>query len=181
MIFKGTVIPNFITEDEKNMFLTFLNNSKEEFWADQEEPWNKRVMFLHTIMNHDIELYKILVEIKDRQKSFIESNITNGKPVYSDGIALVRWFVGQKQDPHHDQTQGYKYRDFGSILYLNDNYDGGNTYYPEYGISIKPISCSLAIHPGDFQHIHGVTEIKNTIRYTMPTFWTYDKEMSRDT
>ena len=176
MIFRGTIVTDFITEDEKELCLKFLNSCNEDMWESVGGFWDKRVMFLQKIMDKDVNVANLLIKIENKEKEFIEKNITMGKKIYSDGIGLVRWLEGQFQPPHADQPQGFEHREFGSILYLNDNYDGGEIYYPDYGITIKPTSRAWAIHPGDLDHMHGVTEIKNGIRYTFPIFWRYNKE-----
>lgn len=175
MIFKGTVVTDFITEDEKNLCLDFLNSCNEDMWESVGGYWDKRVMFLNKIKDVDTKISKLLIRIRDKQKTFIEENITMGNPVYSNGLGFVRWFEGNSQGPHADKPGGFDHREFGSILYLNDNYEGGEIYYPEYGITIKPTSRAWAIHPGDLDHMHGVTEVKGSMRYTVPIFWTYDR------
>ena len=36
------------------------------------------------------------------------------------------------------------------------------------------------MHPGDPEHLHGVTKIEGGMRYTIASFWTYEKERSHD-
>jgi hypothetical protein len=74
----------------------------------------------------------------------------------------------------------HKHREYGSIVYLNNNFSGGETFYPQHNISIVPKPGMLAIHPADSNHMHGVSEIKDGIRYTIASFWTFDKERSNE-
>jgi hypothetical protein len=34
----------------------------------------------------------------------------------------------------------------------------------------------LAVHPGDPEHLHGVTKVENGMRYTLASFWTQEEE-----
>jgi hypothetical protein len=105
--------------------------------------------------------------------------------VYSDTLQIVRWFPEMEQPPHADDMtntdiKGLEHRAYGSIIYLNDNYEGGKTYYPNFDVSITPKVGNLAIHPGDPEHLHGVTKIQDGMRYTIASFWTLNKLHSHD-
>ena len=58
------------------------------------------------------------------------------KHLICDGPHLVRWLHGYELFPHCDQEEPdgreheFPYRDFGSITWLNNNYTGGQIYYP---------------------------------------------------
>jgi hypothetical protein len=178
--FQGNVITNFITEEERNKFISFIDTLTEDDWTDiqPDQFWSHRVFSAEKIMKKDLSLVKLMVDIRDRASSIIKEINDIDKPLYSNGLAIVRWKEGSSQGPHADQPGGFEYREFGSVLYLNDNYDGGNIYFPQYGINVKPSAGTYAFFPGDLDHIHGVGEIKGNIRYTFPIFWTYDKEYS---
>ena len=50
------------------------------------------------------------------------------------------------------------------IIYLNDDYEGGEISYPEYKIDYKPVAGDLVVH---FVEVpHGVKIVKSGIRYT---------------
>lgn len=99
--------------------------------------------------------------------------------VYADCTTVNRWHPDSFQPPHCDNMSewpehapNHKHRLYGSIIYLNDNFDGGCTYYPNFNIEIVPRTGSLVIHPGDINHLHGVSTVKDSTRYTMSSFWT---------
>jgi hypothetical protein len=72
-------------------------------------------------------------------------------------------------NPHHDGGLGPKFK-YGIVLYLNDNFEGGEVYYPNLNIEIKPIANALVMHPANQIHRHGVKEVSSGIRYYMTTF-----------
>jgi hypothetical protein len=57
------------------------------------------------------------------------------------------------------------------LFYINDDYEGGELYFPNQGIQFKPKRGSAYFFPGDMNYVHGVTKIKSGIRYTCPFFW----------
>lgn len=180
MIFRGNVITDFITEEERSRFISFIDTLTEDDWADTQpsETWSNRVFYADKVMKKNPELVLLMVDIRNRARDIIKQLTGIDKPLYSNGLSIVRWKEGSFQPPHADKPGGYEYREFGSVLYLNDNYEGGNIYFPQYGIDIKPSSGTYAFFPGDLDHLHGVSEIKNNIRYTFPIFWTHDIEYS---
>ena len=62
-----------------------------------------------------------------------------------------------------------------SLFYLNDDYEGGELYFPLQDVKFKPKKGAAYFFPGDKNYIHGVTEIKSGIRYTCPFFWEITK------
>jgi hypothetical protein len=116
-------------------------------------------------------------------KDFITKEYNLEEDIIPDIVSLCRWFPGMEQPPHADDmtnsdVKGFEHRVFGAIIYLNDNYEGGKTFYPGHGIEITPKAGLLAVHPGDPEHLHGVTKIEGTVRYTIASFWTYDTTKS---
>lgn len=149
-----------------------------EFWAD-------RVTNFTDLNKSNREAAKILLDANNRCKEMIGNEYRLDKEVYSDTLQIIRWFEGMEQPPHSDDMSdtdvlGFSHRVFGSIIYLNDSYTGGHTYYPNHGVEVVPEVGKLAIHPGDPEHLHGVTKIVGGTRYTIASFWTYDKDKAVD-
>jgi hypothetical protein len=96
--------------------------------------------------------------------------------------AIVRWFVGQYQLPHADKElheginagkpNDFPYYDLAGLFYLNEDYEGGELYFPKQDIEFKPKAGAAYFFPGDMNYIHGVKEIKSGVRYVIPFFWT---------
>lgn len=82
-------------------------------------------------------------------------------------MQIVKWPVGAFQLHHHDQSQPDI--TLSSIIYLNDDYEGGQTNY-EDGTIFKPKKGRLLLFDGT-HHKHGVKEVKNNVRYTVATWY----------
>jgi prolyl 4-hydroxylase len=75
-------------------------------------------------------------------------------------------------DPEHPQyNPNEKIITHGFVVYINDDYDGGEIFYPNKNISIKPVARSLVMHPGNKEYEHGVKDVLNTTRYSL-SWWT---------
>lgn len=74
------------------------------------------------------------------------------------------------QSLHFDGSPGSSLS-FGTVLYLSDpsSYGGGEIFYPEYDIEIKPAKGSLALHTSDVEH--GVKMVTHGMRFVSVAFF----------
>jgi hypothetical protein len=57
------------------------------------------------------------------------------------------------------------------VLYLNDNYTGGEIYFPEQDIKIKPEAGSLIMFPSYRPYFHHPLPVTEGTKYMIPFFW----------
>lgn len=57
------------------------------------------------------------------------------------------------------------------LLYLNNDYSGGELFFPKQSISLKPEVGSLVFFEGDHLKPHGVNKIISGDRYNLVTFY----------
>lgn len=184
-MFKAKTVTNFVSEEDCKYIVDVV--SKIETWQGAgNEFWDNRALNIPYIRQTiDSKVADIVTDAILRLKSAIISEFDLDKEVYPDIAQVIRWFPGMEQTPHADdmtntEHKGLEHRVFGAIIYLNTDYSGGHTYYPEHGVEITPEIGKLAIHPGDPEHLHGVTKIEGGRRYTIASFWTYDKSKKID-
>lgn len=98
--------------------------------------------------------------------------------VYERPPVLVRWTPGTEQSPHADKQLNdgrpnpFPLYDINSIIYWNDDFKGGEFYYPEFDLEF-PIKAGMAVaHPGDVHYLHGVKKVISGTRWTTPSFYT---------
>jgi hypothetical protein len=65
--------------------------------------------------------------------------------------------------------------EYSSILYLNDGYQGGELYFEELGLLVKPKANQLVFFPSGFEFRHEVKPVLSGDRYTLASFYTTDK------
>jgi hypothetical protein len=177
-MFIAKTFKDFVGLEEINKIINYLEITKD--WRVLENSiWNNRTIPLNSINTSEIQ--SIIKKIVLKIQKIISKEYDIGCCVYADSIDLCRWFAGTEQPPHCDDMSNIQnqfiihgHRKFGSIIYLNSDYGGGRTYYPDYGFEIVPEVGKLAIHPADCIHKHGVTKIQNNTRYTIACFWTFD-------
>jgi predicted 2-oxoglutarate/Fe(II)-dependent dioxygenase YbiX len=91
---------------------------------------------------------------------------------------IIKWRPGMEQRPHADKQMNdgrpnpFPTYDINSLIYYNDNFEGGELYYPDYDLTVKPEPGLAVAHPGDINYLHGVKPIISGERYTTPSFYT---------
>jgi hypothetical protein len=108
-----------------------------------------------------------------------------GREVTPNTSHAQKWEVGGFATPHSDNSDfdgnptSFEINKYVGILYLNDDYEGGELYFVDNSdvtkvtLTIKPKAGSFVVFPGGIENIHGVREIKEGERYTMVSFWDF--------
>ena len=187
-------LENFMTEEEIVALDTFIR--KNEHWDVTEthynddgtviydsDYWKDRVATYDTIRKTSNEIPEIIEGMVARLKIEVDKYLQVDAVPTSP--AMVRWLPGQLQMPHADKElheepnrgipNDFPYYDIAGLFYINDDYEGGELYFPIQGIQFKPKRGAAYFFPGDMNYIHGVTRIESGIRYTCPFFWTIRK------
>jgi hypothetical protein len=184
-------LEDFMTEYELSYLNDFIRSN--ESWDVTETHYNEngtviydsgywanRVATYPTIEKSDPQVPKIIQGMVERLKVEVDKFFNvDANPT---SPAMVRWLPGQLQMPHADKElhtgpdagkpNDFPYYDIAGLFYINDDYEGGELYFPEQGIRFKPKAGAAYFFPGDKNYIHGVSEIISGIRYTVPFFWT---------
>ena len=87
--------------------------------------------------------------------------------VVIDWAQIVKWNPDTYMNPHIDHNSNETV--LTSVLYLNDNYEYGSTYFTE-GSIIKSKTGRILIFDGK-KYEHGVDKILNNYRYTLPIWY----------
>lgn len=104
-----------------------------------------------------------------------------------EAIDIYNYDVGRYLDLHHDYpyfpdkinyySHGENDRVGTGILYLNDDYEGGTTYFPKLGVDVKPKKGSLLYfkqcydEPTNWSTIHESTVIKQGTKWIASCFF----------
>lgn len=182
-MFNAKIIKDFISKEEAEE-IVYIAKTIDPWENSVSSFWDNRVLNASTIhRNYNNTLGEYLYGLRTKIGEAIQEQYGIDEPVYPDLLQICRWFPGMEQQPHADDMSNvegadpwHRHREFGAIIYLNDDYTGGHTYYPQHDIEIVPEVGTLAIHPGDPSHLHGVTKMDGNIRYTIASFWSRDEK-----
>ena len=138
--------------------------------------WWDRVCNTGILRDHYLELHDLVDKYNMKLKHIIEEKF--GYKVYMRPPVVVRWLPGNAQSPHADKQLNdgtpnpFPSYDINSIIYWNDDFEGGQFYYQDHDICLE-IEAGMAVaHPGDVHYLHGVKEITSGVRWTSPAFTT---------
>ena len=184
-------IEPFLTETEIETLNNFIRNNDQ--WDVTETRyndegtviyestyWENRVATTPTLLKADPNIVEMISSIIARLKPEVDKFFNVDASPTSP--AMVRWLPGQLQMPHADKElhvgddagkpNDFPWYDLATIIYINDDYEGGELYFPNQDIQFKPKKGAVYFFPGDKNYVHGVTVLESGIRYTCPFFWT---------
>ncbi len=90
-----------------------------------------------------------------------------------DGYSLLRYDVGHFYSEHVDyvlSTDATPYRTLSVLVYLNDNYKGGEIVFRRQGITIKPEAGSVVVFPSTCTHPHEALKVTEGEKYVVVTW-----------
>jgi len=100
----------------------------------------------------------------------LDGKMANNVWYYECFVAKYSHELQAKLDLHHDNA------DFASVLTLNDNYEGGGTYFARQKTLHKSKVGEMTLHPGKITHLHGGRPVTNGTRYILVTFMNVGEE-----
>lgn len=164
---------NFISKDHLAEIIDYCYSIKK--WESQSELGNDSIHIPELFETNSPSVFSIMQQYVNNVQFEVEYKF--GRKLEKTKPGIRKWHPGENQDIHADGETaggypGYNYIvDYGSIIYLNEEYEGGELFFPKYNIHIKPKAGTLVFFPSTNMYAHGVTEVKSGIRYTSPHFW----------
>ena len=138
--------------------------------------WWDRVVNTAILRDHYLELHDLIDKYNMLVKAAIEDKFRY--KVFMRPPALVRWLPGCVQEPHADKQLNdgtpnpFPTYDINSVIYWNDDFEGGQFYYEQHDIELEIESGMAVVHPGDVHYLHGVKPVTSGVRWTSPAFTT---------
>jgi hypothetical protein len=118
--------------------------------------------------NFNITSFDIYSKIYKRLSSLVEKE--ENSLMLSGFATIQRMQEGVELKAHTDQDTDPSIR-YAAILYLNEEYSGGEIFFPNRDIELKPKPRSLLLFPGTKEYNHGVKHVgPGPIRYVLVGF-----------
>lgn len=174
---KIMVFDNFITEEEREFLYSFVKNFDYEGLQDYKMPYFNKRQISDKAMSYQPGYENVMDKVRP-ELEIIKNRLYD---VLNKFYKEEDWILGQHvfmkifpdciPDGHYiskdegmfihvdDQPWMESKVIFGSVIYLNDDYVGGELFYPDYDHYHRPKSRSLVLHAGDIKHgVKAVTE-----------------------
>lgn len=156
-----TIIDNSISKEQCEFYRSKIDKWYSLSLENGYDPisWESRVI--------SIRRDKICQTIK----SLLETKLQLTTKIQT--VELQCWPKDSYSELHRHDDRGREKTDYNSILYLNDDFDGGE-FYTENGIVVKPVTGRLTFFNGS-EIKHGLNKVLNRNRYTIIFWWTETK------
>lgn len=189
-IYKGIfVVRNFLKNEEISAIENQFSIMTEEDWSKQyteslfqfiENQYGVKTIEEARALGHNVEIDKTWVDknatIEDLEirnsinerlyKIFIQFPELNMQGVGS----IQRQYDGVSLSYHVDSLSNPLVV-FACVMYINDDFTGGELHFPEIDITYRPEKGALIIFPSADEYLHGVLPVgPGPIRYALPAF-----------
>lgn len=162
-------IDNFLPDDEIDYFLNavgfynptvksdFRNDSRQNDTYDLTDvaeldgiAWN----WVRQANQYYVSNNKFLFYNWEKDALFSDNTVWRGQNI------LRQYNDTDSYDWHADQSPA-NHAEFSYIIYLNDDFDGGETRFMNPRVSVKPTKGSVLCFPVDHYHIHKGVKVTN--------------------
>jgi len=181
VIYKDDIVEykNFLSDEECDQLVSY--------YISGEDGWQKTCFYNSAVMdpiypynkdNSSVindEYFKSL-----RQRLHQKAEEVAGRNLRNLSMSAHKWEIGAYAADHSDNTDldgtpnAWQDNKFVTIIYLNDDYTGGNLTFKNHSLSISPGKGSLIAFDPGYDNLHAVTEILTGTRYTMLLSWDHD-------
>jgi predicted 2-oxoglutarate/Fe(II)-dependent dioxygenase YbiX len=170
-------VNNYLPIDQ---FLKLQNYAKTtNDWVEfPDNPlWSNRTIDFSNIKDQEIK--DIMSGLNDSIIKYLAENYTVISPLKADVLSIVRKYPSKTEPFHSDSTgnngeeNGTSHRVFSSLLYLNDEFDGGELLFHNQQVTVKPEPNMAVFFPSTFEYVHSVQELRSGMRYNVTMFWKY--------
>lgn len=86
---------------------------------------------------------------------------------------LLKYEKGQKYPKHYDSNTTIG-RHVSILLYINDDYEGGELVFNMQNVYIKPKAGMMLVFPSNFAYQHEALEVTKGTKYVLAT-WLHDR------
>jgi predicted 2-oxoglutarate/Fe(II)-dependent dioxygenase YbiX len=175
------------TADPANIIIIedFMSKEHLEFVMDSltsMSTWSKvagEILSYKNICAEKPEVCHIMSQYIDKIQEILEYRFA--RKFEKAQVGVFRMLPGELLEPHADTEtldglprNNYSI-DYSTLIHLNDDYSGGELYFPEYDIRFKPKAGNLVIFPSNRYFLHGVSSILSKPRFTSGHFWSSKK------
>jgi hypothetical protein len=92
---------------------------------------------------------------------------------YMEAINYIRYGANQHFQVHTDH--GFSYTcTVSSCMYLNDDYEGGELWFPYLDISFKPQYGDIVLFPSTYIYAHAAKPVLSGVKYSAVTMFDYN-------
>lgn len=160
-------IPDLMEESLCSRIIEYFETTKQRSWWQSLEFFRGRTLCPSEIRDFDLRR-----EIRSFQYRVVQEIFKNyNEYIFPEFWDIVYWAPGMSMSSHvDDYGPTLEQRHYTAICYLNDDYEGGETFFPEQNYKCEPETGKVVVLPS--YYFHGVNEVKNKSRYVLAMWFT---------
>jgi hypothetical protein len=151
------------------------NETGETSWIVDKDIRDTQIIEFGPLFPKIEELFKNIVkhiinpfygiEVWDSEvPQFLKYNVGGHYKPHIDGRSI--WFAPNGDKIWRKSTD----RDLSIVLFVNDDFEGGEFLFPDLHIQVKPKPGLLVCFPSDQNYLHGVAPVTKGTRYSIVTW-----------
>ena len=161
------VIENFLSEKECQILIDLITR----FGKAEELPVQWDADLNPTIVRKTYSNLRIADKYVPMVQELLEKNY--GFPVKNKSAFFAKWEAGDKLELHVDDLGPTNTNHMATLIYLNNDYEGGEIDFPTHKLSHKPKTGDLIMFPGNMHYAHEVKTIISGVRWTVPMWFEF--------
>lgn len=169
----------FFSKEECEEFLQYLDTARSQ-WQESCF-YNERVMdpTAPLSLDSDTSIDKSYLDNLRVRLQAVAESVFNRK-LRNLSLSAQKWMTGSYANDHSDNSEldgtpnAWRENKLVTIIYLNDNYTGGELYFRDHDISIAPKAGSVIVFDVGINNVHGVKKIDSGDRTTVMCSWDYE-------
>ena len=148
--------------------VTSFENSREISWASNDGRVTETIDLAHR--KTDV-LREVVRGYRDYASRFFEAELdTIEQP------SVLKYQAGGRYNAHSDNEywseQDHQWirsieRDYSILLYLNDGFEGGALYFPNFNFRLAPKRGMLVAFPSDHRYLHAAEPLMSGVRFAV--------------
>lgn len=95
--------------------------------------------------------------------------------LFHEDYNLLKYQTGQEYKAHYDGGTNIA-RAISALVYLNDDYEGGEIEFVNFNVKIKPQAGMMILFPSNYAYKHVAHPVLSGIKYNLVT-WIRDRQL----
>jgi hypothetical protein len=182
------IVENFLSKDEVSAIRNHIENMTQEDWSKSyteslfafiEEQYGVKTVEEAQALGHEVQIDEDWVDKNATLPSEITSSINKKlNDLFLQFPELDLQGVGSIQRQYEGVSLSYHVDSlsnpavvFANVIYLNDDFIGGELHFPTIDITYRPKTAALIVFPSSDEFLHGVLPVgAGPTRYALPAF-----------
>lgn len=157
------IVDNFISEEDANALIREqVSPSASEPYPDYYKDRFGGTAFPYNEITRD--LLKKYGDLSNEKHKDLNGFVN---PIYVFKAFGSIWNPGKRGDLHLDAQDPEPWIEWSTVIYLNDEFTGGEIYFPNQNFVYTPKKYSAVFFPSaGSEYAHGITTVTSGIRHT---------------